>query len=658
MSTFANVNVGATANDGTGDPLRNAFIKIDQNFANIASGSPNGVSSVAGRSGNVVLYVNDVIGAANVYFVTSQVAAGNAYVDSQIVALGNINVVALANDIHVLDANVGNISSEIIQLFSNASLQAESLTSLASDVSTLTSSLSTQQNEITATNASVVAANLAIITANTGMRSYVNTANVNMKSYVDTTILNVESYVNTANVNMKYYVDTANVGMKSYVDTANVNMQNHVYVSNVSMKSYVDNITKVGNLSVVDQTITGLNDGNPLIIGFATTRFLHTTIFEDILTANATSTVTNTNTGSIQIPNGGLGVAGSAYFGTLPNTRIQVGTGGQLLPNVLAQFTSNVNNYAQVNMQNLNNSPFSSSDFVATANNGNDTQNFIDLGIAGSTYNFPGYGAYRPNDGYLLVDGGNLLLNTDTVGKYIKFIVGGLNDSNQVGQFSSVGLSVNGNISSTGNISAPNLTSQFSVLNANIGAYEIYANANSATQQTQITSLYTGANANTAAYLTTATITTTGNVQAGNLITTLITTPFGTGGNLTIDPDGSADVVINAANVWLNAGHLRSSASTFLIANATPTTAYMFGNASNIYLGATNGTVTAAGNVVAKTYRTIPTTVSSLPSASVVGAGTRAFVTDANTTTFGTAVGGTGANSMPVFSNGTAWYIG
>jgi len=431
MSTFANVNVGATANDGTGDPLRNAFIKIDQNFANIASGSPNGVSSVAGRSGNVVLYVNDVIGAANVYFVTSQVAAGNAYVDSQIVALGNIDVVALTNEINILNANVGNISSEITQLFSNASLQAESLTSLASDVSTLTSSLSTQQNEITATNASVVAANLAIITANTGMRSYVDTANVNMKSYVD----------------------TANVDMKSYVDTANVNMQNYVYVSNVNMKSYVDNITKVGNLSVVDQTITGLNDGHPLIIGFTTTQFLHTTIFEDILTANATSTVTNTNTGSIQIPNGGLGVAGSAYFGTLPDTRIRVGTGGQLLPNVLAQFTSNVNNYAQVNMQNLNNSPFSSSDFVATANNGNDTQNFIDLGIAGSTYNFPGYGAYRPNDGYLLVDGGNLLLNTDTVGKYIKFIVGGLNDSNQVGQFSSVGLSVTGNISLTGNVS-------------------------------------------------------------------------------------------------------------------------------------------------------------------------------------------------------------
>lgn len=38
MSTFANVNIGANASDGTGDPLRTAFNKINLNFANIAGG--------------------------------------------------------------------------------------------------------------------------------------------------------------------------------------------------------------------------------------------------------------------------------------------------------------------------------------------------------------------------------------------------------------------------------------------------------------------------------------------------------------------------------------------------------------------------------------------------------------------------------------------
>ena len=54
---------------------------------------------------------------------------------------------------------------------------------------------------------------------------------------------------------------------------------------------------------------------------------------------------------------------------------------------------------------------------------------------------------------------------------------------------------------------------QINSINANVGAYQTYANANAATQQTQINSLATGANANVAAYLTTA----TGNITAGNI---------------------------------------------------------------------------------------------------------------------------------------------
>ena len=67
---------------------------------------------------------------------------------------------------------------------------------------------------------------------------------------------------------------------------------------------------------------------------------------------------------------------------------------------------------------------------------------------------------------------------------------------------------------------------------------------------------------------------------------------------------------------------------------------------------------TIYGNVVATVFTTITTTVSSLPLASAVGAGTRAFVTDANTTTFNSAVSGSGGNAMPVFSTGTSWRIG
>ena len=47
-----------------------------------------------------------------------------------------------------------------------------------------------------------------------------------------------------------------------------------------------------------------------------------------------------------------------------------------------------------------------------------------------------------------------------------------------------------------------------------------------------------------------------------------------------------------------------------------------------------------------------------IPSASSVGAGARTFVTDATSNTFGAVYTGGGSNSMPVFSNGSSWYIG
>jgi len=66
-----------------------------------------------------------------------------------------------------------------------------------------------------------------------------------------------------------------------------------------------------------------------------------------------------------------------------------------------------------------------------------------------------------------------------------------------------------------------------------------------------------------------------------------------------------------------------------------------------------------SGEVTYTNYvKTISTTVGALVAANTVGAGTRAFVTDANTTTFLATVGGGGANKVPVVSDGTNWIVG
>ena len=62
----------------------------------------------------------------------------------------------------------------------------------------------------------------------------------------------------------------------------------------------------------------------------------------------------------------------------------------------------------------------------------------------------------------------------------------------------------------------------------------------------------------------------------------------------------------------------------------------------------------ASGSIPALTVYTVAT----LPSAATSGTGARAFVSDANATTFASTVAGGGANKVPVYSDGTNWKIG
>jgi len=126
--------------------------------------------------------------------------------------------------------------------------------------------------------------------------------------------------------------------------------------------------------------------------------------------------------------------------------------------NVVMQFAGNVNSYSQLNFENINTGTEASTDYIATADNGNDTINFIDFGIGSSTYAPAAYPAYGPNDGYLLNNGGNLLINSQSASKEIKFLVGGSANANVVANIASTGLKVTGTISATGNITGGNLS--------------------------------------------------------------------------------------------------------------------------------------------------------------------------------------------------------
>src|ERR1700741_2571224 len=80
------INIGAQPSDGSGDPLRVSFDKINQNFTelytgvislggnvNVAPTPSSTVTSVAGKTGDVRLDVTDVVGSVTKGFVINKI---------------------------------------------------------------------------------------------------------------------------------------------------------------------------------------------------------------------------------------------------------------------------------------------------------------------------------------------------------------------------------------------------------------------------------------------------------------------------------------------------------------------------------------------------------------------------------------------------------
>ena len=77
-----------------------------------------------------------------------------------------------------------------------------------------------------------------------------------------------------------------------------------------------------------------------------------------------------------------------------------------------------------------------------------------------------------------------------------------------------------------------------------------------------------------------------------------------------------------------------------------------------------NGEISATGNITGGNVLTVGTVktgsfvTGTIPAAAGVGAGARAFVTDADSVTFGNLYVGGSGNAVPVYSNGTSWFVG
>jgi len=120
------INIGSEAGAGDGDSLRTAFDKVNQNFTDMYSGNVLAanilVYSVAGRTGNIELNVQDVLGAAskgditNVYTaIAANSAADRDYTDNAIQNLRPLSAIQVTggtiNNVHIAGQSYATLTN-------------------------------------------------------------------------------------------------------------------------------------------------------------------------------------------------------------------------------------------------------------------------------------------------------------------------------------------------------------------------------------------------------------------------------------------------------------------------------------------------------------------------------------------------------------------
>ena len=228
---ISNVNIGSGPGFNDGESIYSAFYKVNQNFANVQSNVnslTNSVSSVAGRTGNVTLTINDIVGLNTTYTSQANLTAANVamrgYVDAKIAA----NVAAL------IDSAPGALDT-LNELAAALGDDSNFATTIVNTV-TLANTIQSQQ----------------IVSANVGIIGYINLAN---------TIQSAQ--ISAANVGMKGYVDS--VASQSIYGNANVASYLPTYGGNIKTSGITNNGNAVHLYSTLH--IQGDVGGNGLFVG-------------------------------------------------------------------------------------------------------------------------------------------------------------------------------------------------------------------------------------------------------------------------------------------------------------------------------------------------------------------------------------------------------
>ena len=414
------IDYGATANDGTGDPLRTAFIKTDENFSNIWAAGPVGSNIVIANNtiqndstnGNIILKPN-----------------GTGVIQA------NASILPSIDSVRDLGSNTRAWRRAYINIMDTQDLTVSGTLDVAGDA-VIQGNLTVEGDTIQIGN--ITTDTLLIQLANAAANgAQANGAGVTVGANDDIATILYDSANNTWDTNIGLAVNGAITGTSVAVSDATV----------------------YGNIAAINGTFTGNVTAN-YFLGNGSQ-----------LTGMATVGGSNTQ---VQYNNGGIFAGDAGFTYNQANNTISVsgiGTRGEyaailgasgftdLNANVVVQMTANCNSYAQVNFQNINSGTRATTDFIATASAGTDSTYYVDMGIASNSYDSANVdnslgNSLHPQDAYLYSvggnsyggTGGNLVVGSNEPGGVVRIIADGSFVSNIVATFSNVGIDVKGNM--------------------------------------------------------------------------------------------------------------------------------------------------------------------------------------------------------------------
>lgn len=158
----------------------------------------------------------------------------------------------------------------------------------------------------------------------------------------------------------------------------------------------------------------------------AATNFLGTT-------DNNSLSIRTVNTQRIIIDSlGNVGIGSSPAFSIPDTLREKLLVDAGVTNSVTGLMTKgSINNYFQMNIKNLSSGANASADMVATADNGTETSNYVDLGINGSGYSGTAIQTGKANDGYLISSGNDFYMVNSSANKAMLFLTGGTGIANE-----------------------------------------------------------------------------------------------------------------------------------------------------------------------------------------------------------------------------------